>query len=608
MNQILSTGDNSKKKKEKKTKNKKYQPNNYSGQTSDIVSVARVFAISLIIFAVFVIGSASYGLYKSEENKSNVGTGTVQVKPTISVENVEGTQNTVLLKVTSNTGLEKVIYQWNDGQQVTLNGNGGKYIEQKIQVPNGTNNLSISAIDVLGNENIYTKQYKLNSKINLEATSEGKIKITYDGDVEVSYMTYRWDEEEETKVDINDTTIDYEIDTLSGRHTLTIVVVDINNATETKVQETNGISIPKIDISLNDDETAYIIKVTDEIELKEVIITLDEDESKKYGQKLSGKEFQFEIALKEGDNKMKVEVTNSDDQKAEKMVKFSKYQKVGKNVKYQIFELLTYFVIYSFAGWVMESIFRSISERKLINTGFLKGPFCPIYGIGAIIIYVFLSGFKENILLLFLAGFIVLSVWEYIVGILLEKIFHTKYWDYSDNKFNIQGRICLTNSIYWGILGVVFIYYIHPFVVDKLQLIDIIYLRVVVYCALILITVDAITTIVNMKNLRATLEKIEKLNAQIKEKLEEVKDLGKDKAKNEVTENIQEIIHQLDIKKNRIIRKLYKHVYRLKKAFPAIESKEITEILNKKIEIIKDKKDKKVKEFKKEIENKQRGE
>lgn len=319
MNQILSTGDNSKK---KKTKNKNYKPNNYSGQTSDIVSVARVFAISLIIFAVFTIGSAAYGLYKGGENKSNVGK--VQVKPTISVENVEGTQNTVLLKVTSNTGLEKVIYQWNDGQQVTLNGNGGKYIEQKIQVPNGTNNLSISAADTLGNENVYTKQYKLNSKINLEATNEGKIKITYDGDVEISYMTYRWDEEEETKIDINDTTIDYEIETLSGRHTLTIVVVDINNTTETKVQETNGISIPKIQIGLNEDETAYIIKVTDEIELKEVVITLDEDESKKYGQKLSGKEFQFEIALKEGDNKMKVEVTNSDEQKAEKMVKFSK--------------------------------------------------------------------------------------------------------------------------------------------------------------------------------------------------------------------------------------------------------------------------------------------
>ena len=137
-------------------------------------------------------------------------------------------------------------------------------------------------------------------------------------------MTYRWDDEEETKIDINNKTIDYDIETLSGRHKLTVVVVDINNVTETKVQETNGISIPKIDISLNDDETAYIIKVTDEIELKEVVITLDEDESKKYGQKLSGKEFQFEIALKEGENKMKVEVTNSDEQKAERMVKFPK--------------------------------------------------------------------------------------------------------------------------------------------------------------------------------------------------------------------------------------------------------------------------------------------
>ena len=322
MNQILSTGDNSKKRKESKTKNNNYQLNNYSGQSSDIVSVARVFAISLIIFGVFVIGSASYGLYRGEENKNNVAT--VQVKPTILVENTEGSKNTILLKATSDIGIERVIYQCNDGQEVTLKGNSGKYIEQKIQIPNGTNNLSISVIDIQGNENIYTKQYKINSNINLTATNEGKIKITYKGDVEISYMTYRWDDEEEEKVDINNTDIDYEIDTLSGRHTLTVVVVDINNTTETKVQETNGVSIPKIEIGLNEDETAYIIKVTDEIELKEVIITLDEDESKKYGQKLSGKEFQFEIALKEGENKMKVEVTNSDDEKTEKMVKFQK--------------------------------------------------------------------------------------------------------------------------------------------------------------------------------------------------------------------------------------------------------------------------------------------
>ena len=146
MNQILSTGENPKK---KKTKNKKSKLNYRSGQPSDIISVARVFAISLIVFGVFIAGSGAYGIYVEQENKNNVAN--VQVKPTISVENIEGTQNTILLKVTSDNGLEKVIYQWNDAQEVTLKGNGGKYIEQKIQVPNGTNNLSISAVDVQGN-------------------------------------------------------------------------------------------------------------------------------------------------------------------------------------------------------------------------------------------------------------------------------------------------------------------------------------------------------------------------------------------------------------------------------------------------------------------------
>lgn len=319
MNQILSTGDNSKR---KKAKNSNYQTNYYNGQQSNTSSIVKVFAVSLILFAIFAIGNASYGLYKSKESKSSLIQE--QIKPTISVENIEQTKNSILLKVTSETGIDKVIYQWNDEQEVTLKGNGGKYIEQKIQIPNGTNNLNISAIDTKGNENTYTKQYKVNSKINLGATNEGKIKVTYSGDVEISYMTYRWDDQEETKVDINDTEIDYDIETLSGRHKLTVVVVDINNTTETKVQETNGISVPKIEISLNEEETAYIIKVTDEIELKEVIVTLDEDESKKYGQKVSGKEFQFEIALREGENRMKVEVTNSDDQKTEKMVKFLK--------------------------------------------------------------------------------------------------------------------------------------------------------------------------------------------------------------------------------------------------------------------------------------------
>ena len=129
-----------------------------------------------------------------------------------------------------------------------------------------------------------------------------------------------------------------------------------------------------------------------------------------------------------------------------------------------IFNLWTYFIIYSIAGWILESVYRSYREKKIINTGFLNGPLCPIYGIGAIIMFLFLRQFSNNIIILFTVSLIGMSLWEYLVGYLLEKIFKTKYWDYSDHKINIKGRVCLSNSICWGILGVIFVKYIHPFV------------------------------------------------------------------------------------------------------------------------------------------------
>ena len=83
----------------------------------------------------------------------------------------------------------------------------------------------------------------------------------------------------------------------------------------------------------------------------------------------------------------------------------------------QFFSILTYFIIYSILGWILESVFRSICERKLINTGFLKGPFCPIYGVGALIMILLLSRFENNIILLFVISFFTLTFWEYVVGI-----------------------------------------------------------------------------------------------------------------------------------------------------------------------------------------------
>ena len=240
-------------------------------------------------------------------------------------------------------------------------------------------------------------------------------------------------------------------------------------------------------------------------------------------------------------------------------------------MEYSFLEIIIYFITYSFLGWVMESIFRSISEKKIINTGFLKGPFCPIYGVGAIIMLLFLKRFSDNLVVLFVVSVVVLTIWEYLVGVLLEKLFHTKYWDYSNNKFNFQGRICLTNSIFWGILGVVFVKYIHPAIENLIEKIDV-RILIFVYSILgIVILVDTISSIIKVKNIKVTLEKIEKLNNEIKEKLKE--------------ENVQYLIEQLKYKRNKTILRLYKNVYRLKKAFPAINTKEITEVLSKKVEL-----------------------
>lgn len=256
-----------------------------------------------------------------------------------------------------------------------------------------------------------------------------------------------------------------------------------------------------------------------------------------------------------------------------------------------LFNILTYFVIYSFLGWAMESTVRSVCEKKIINTGFLKGPFCPIYGFGASIIYLFLNSLGNKPIILFLVSIVVLTLWEYIVGVLLEKVFHTKYWDYSDQKFNLQGRVCLVNSICWGILGVAFVKYIHPFIQGCITKVDRNLLIYIVTIFTIIFIVDMITSIIKMKNIKTTLEKIENLNKEIKEKLKEIRNLNKEKdlEKMKTTENIQQIVEKLKKKRNKIILQLYKNVYRLKKAFPAINTKEITEVLNKKIEIRKKK-------------------
>lgn len=220
----------------------------------------------------------------------------------------------------------------------------------------------------------------------------------------------------------------------------------------------------------------------------------------------------------------------------------------------------------------MESVLKTYIAKKPVNSGFLYGPFCPIYGFGAIFMLFFLQKFKDNIIILFMIAFFSLSLWEYIVGWLLEKIFHTKYWDYTQNKYNIKGRVCLMNSLFWGFLGVIFIHFLHPFIAEKVDVIPINLLTFNTIMITIAIIIDTIVSTVKVSNIKGSLEKLKEITNTIKEKIEELDKKQVDK------EYIQAIIEELKYKQTKLKRKLIRQTNHLKKAFPTIKSETIEKI------------------------------
>lgn len=135
-----------------------------------------------------------------------------------------------------------------------------------------------------------------------------------------------------------------------------------------------------------------------------------------------------------------------------------------------VFIYILYFFFYSAAGWLGESIYCSIGERRLINRGFLTGPMCPIYGTGTLVLTVCLyNPFRDKLVLVFFAGLVLCDIVEYITSYLMEKLFHARWWDYSNEFLNIKGRICLKHSLYWGVASVAFVWLIHPYVEKLFQ-------------------------------------------------------------------------------------------------------------------------------------------
>lgn len=219
-----------------------------------------------------------------------------------------------------------------------------------------------------------------------------------------------------------------------------------------------------------------------------------------------------------------------------------------------------YLFIYSVIGWICEVIFCKIVHGNWTNRGFLSGPYCPIYGFGALFILLLLWPVKENPILIFILSLIITTVLEYITSFAMEKIFNAKWWDYSNEPLNINGRICVGTAIPFGILGLILTYFIHPHITIFINLIPDWLINYLIGGLISLILLDIITTLSTLFNLKDKLEEAKLL-------AEKISEIGKDKAKN------SELIKQLEDVKGSIIDKTNIFHNRIIEAFPKLEFK-----------------------------------
>ena len=197
---------------------------------------------------------------------------------------------------------------------------------------------------------------------------------------------------------------------------------------------------------------------------------------------------------------------------------------------YSLTDMALYFFMYSFCGWLMETVLCSFQEKRFVNRGFLNGPFCPIYGCGIVLILIFLLPVRDGIdklwvavPVIFAAGAFLASVVEYFTSWLMEKLFHARWWDYSHFRFNLNGRICLLISLAWGGLATAFVYLIQPWFEALVGLLYGWNQQLPAILAAAMTAVLAVDCALSFRIARAIgnkLEQLDKLSALIKEQLD----------------------------------------------------------------------------------------
>ena len=205
---------------------------------------------------------------------------------------------------------------------------------------------------------------------------------------------------------------------------------------------------------------------------------------------------------------------------------------------YKICYWFFFFMIYSFIGYLTEITSCSINNKKLIvNRGFCLGPYLPIYGFSSVIMNIFLAKYSKDIITLFVMSAFVCTLMEYMTSLILEKIFHARWWDYTEKKFNLSGRVCLENSCLFGLGGVFIVSILHPFLDELVSMIPHNVLIILSIVLFVIFMIDVIITVTTMCQV-----KIATTNFTAKDATEEISR----KVRNEIIKNKGLMLHMLN--------------------------------------------------------------
>ena len=177
---------------------------------------------------------------------------------------------------------------------------------------------------------------------------------------------------------------------------------------------------------------------------------------------------------------------------------------------------LFFFYFYCFLGWIWETCYVSVLKAKWVNRGFMRGPFLPIYGSGAIVVLIFTLPFRTNPGLVFVVGMASATILEYFTGAAMEQMFHVRYWDYSNQRLNLNGHICVTSSLAWGMFSVILTLYGHTPVERLVACMNINVLEAIVFVLTVYISIDMAESVREAINLKEVLLSLEENNEEFR--------------------------------------------------------------------------------------------